>query len=38
VIPGNEGAYQRGELLAKRRKLMEDWCAFCTSRAASVAA
>jgi integrase len=29
VVPGNEGAYQRGELLAKRRKLMEDWSAFC---------
>jgi integrase len=24
VVPGNEGAYQRGELLAKRRKLMDD--------------
>jgi integrase len=24
-------AYQRGELLAKRRELMDDWGAFCTS-------
>lgn len=26
-----EAAYQRGDLLAKRRKLMDDWAAFCAS-------
>jgi integrase len=24
-----EAAYRRGEMLAKRHKLMADWCAFC---------
>jgi integrase len=28
TVPGVEGAYNRGDLLAKRRKLMEAWCAF----------
>jgi integrase len=26
-----EAAYRRGDLLAKRRKLMDDWAAFCAS-------
>jgi integrase len=30
AVPGVEGDYQRGELLAKRRKLMEQWAKFCT--------
>jgi integrase len=30
-----EAAYQRGDLLAKRRKLMEDWAAFCRPADAS---
>ncbi len=30
VVQGVEGDYQRGLLLAKRRKLMDDWSAFCT--------
>ena len=29
-----EAAYRRGDLLAKRRKLMADWAAYCTSPAA----
>ena len=28
-----EAAYQRGDLLEKRRKLMDAWAAFCDSRA-----
>jgi integrase len=31
AVPGVEGDYQRGELLAKRRKLMEQWATFCAS-------
>jgi integrase len=31
-----EAAYARGDLFTKRRKLMEDWAAFCGSRGASV--
>ena len=31
-----EAAYQRGDMLARRRKLMEAWAKFCTSGAASV--
>jgi hypothetical protein len=26
-----EAAYRRGDLLDKRRRLMEDWAKFCTS-------
>jgi len=33
VVPGVEGDYQRGLLLAKRRKLMDDWAKFCTTSA-----
>jgi integrase len=29
AVKGVEGDYQRGELLAKRRKLMEQWATFC---------
>ncbi len=29
VVPGVEGDYQRGLLLAKRRKLMDQWAKFC---------
>lgn len=29
VVPGVEGDYNRGELLAKRRKLMDAWSAYC---------
>ena len=29
-----EAAYRRGDLLAKRRKLMADWAAYCASPAA----
>lgn len=32
-----EAAYQRGDMLARRRKLMEAWAKFCTSGAASTA-
>ena len=28
-----EAAYQRGDLLDKRRKLMDAWAAYCDSRA-----
>jgi integrase len=28
-----ERSYQRGDLVAKRRRLMEDWAAFCALRA-----
>ena len=28
-----EAAYQRGDLLEKRRQLMDAWSAFCDSRA-----
>ena len=24
-----EAAYRRGQMLAKRHKLMADWCGFC---------
>ena len=27
--------YRRGDMLARRRKLMEGWAKFCTSGAAS---
>jgi len=27
-----ERAYQRGDLLNKRRRLMEQWSAFCQSK------
>jgi integrase len=30
-VGGTEGAYARGELLAKRTKLMQTWAAFCYS-------
>ena len=30
-----ESAYQRGDLLEKRRKLMDAWAAYCDSRAAT---
>jgi integrase len=30
-----ENAYQRGDLLDKRRRLMDAWAAYCDSRAAS---
>jgi hypothetical protein len=26
-----EAAYRRGDLVEKRRRLMEDWAAFCAS-------
>jgi integrase len=26
-----EAAYRRGDMLAKRRELMEEWAAFCTT-------
>ena len=26
---GVEAAYRRGDLLAKRRQLMQDWAAYC---------
>jgi len=29
VVPGVEGDYQRGLLLEKRRKLMDQWATFC---------
>lgn len=29
-----EAAYQRGTLLAKRRRLMEDWAAYCSKKIA----
>jgi len=28
-----EAAYRRGDLLEKRRKLMDAWAAYCTERA-----
>jgi integrase len=31
-----ERAYQRGDILEKRRRLMRDWADYCTSGAASV--
>ncbi|MBR0661198.1 tyrosine-type recombinase/integrase [Neoroseomonas oryzicola] len=31
-----EQAYARGDLFTKRRKLMEDWAAFCAKKPASV--
>jgi integrase len=35
AIPGSvEAAYRRGDLLEKRRGLMEAWAAYCTSRVA----
>jgi len=33
-----EAAYRRGDLLEKRRKLMELWAAFCAGKSAKVAA
>jgi hypothetical protein len=33
-----ERAYQRGDLLNKRRRLMEQWAAFCRSRPRSKSA
>jgi integrase len=30
-----QAAYQRGDLLERRRKLMEDWAAFCDRPAAT---
>ena len=32
-----EAAYQRGDLLQKRRRLMEDWAKFCGTRATRAA-
>ncbi len=29
ILNKTEAAYQRGDLLAKRRRLMEAWAAFC---------
>jgi hypothetical protein len=29
------GAYQRGELLTKRRKLMDAWASYCAKPASS---
>jgi integrase len=29
-----EAAYQRGDMLTRRRKLMEEWATFCTAGAA----
>jgi integrase len=34
AVGGVEGVYQRGDLLAKRRKLMDEWAAFCCPPAA----
>ncbi len=31
VVKGVEGAYRRGDLLEKRRKLMDAWAGFCTT-------
>src|SRR4029450_2971894 len=28
-----EKAYQRGELLARRRELMDQWCRYCPAQA-----
>jgi hypothetical protein len=25
-----EAAYRRGDLFAKRREMMEDWCTYCS--------
>lgn len=36
ISSGVEKAYRRGELLAKRAKLMEDWAKFLDSKPASV--
>ena len=33
IVHGVEGAYRRGDLLEKRRALMEDWSAFVTTKA-----
>ena len=33
-----EAAYRRGDLLEKRRRLMQDWAAFCASPVAERAA
>ena len=35
TVGGVEGAYQRGDYLEKRRRLMDDWAAFCAAPAAS---
>jgi integrase len=35
LVGGTEGAYMRGPLLAKRRQLMEAWCAFALNDAGS---
>jgi integrase len=31
-----EAAYRRGDLVEKRRKLMEAWAKFCASKPASI--
>ena len=31
VVKGVEGDYRRGDLLAKRRRMMTDWATFCMS-------
>ena len=30
-----EAAYRRGDMLEKRRRLMEEWAVFCSMRAGS---
>ena len=30
-----EAAYRRGDLFDKRRRLMDDWAAYCASRGAA---
>ena len=32
-----EAAYRRGDMLEKRRQLMEAWCAFCEGQVTAVA-
>jgi integrase len=32
VSDKTEAAYRRGQMLAKRRKLMDDWATFCTAK------
>ena len=31
ILNKTEAAYQRGDLLAKRRRMMEAWAAFCAT-------
>ncbi len=38
VVGGVEGAYARGDLFEKRRRLMDDWAAFCSREHGTAAA